>query len=175
MNNEDIDRISLKNWPMPDSYLLELGRLSGAWAILESSLEIYLGKVSGFDDFNDPTPFILTKHSSFPQKLDMLAALCEHLLPNHPGLADYRSVVSDLRSAQTSRNRFIHNGMSLNPESGNVEMARGSARGSVKVSVEKVELADIKRASMDVHKASLRLHGLVTGQHRPPIWDRPDA
>jgi hypothetical protein len=100
-------------WPLPDEYLVELGRVSALWASLESLLNALIGKLAGFDALDDATPFILVAHSSFPQRLDMLGALCEGLQSEHPHLADYREVISRLRSAQTSRNKFAHNGISF--------------------------------------------------------------
>jgi len=117
----------------------------------------------------------LLKHSSFPQKLDALAALCEQVLTQVPTLADYAATVSRLCTAQRLRNRFAHNGMAVNPDTRRVEMAIGSARGKLKTSVEPVTLADIRRASMEVHAAMLDLHALVTEKRYKPKWERGDA
>jgi hypothetical protein len=175
MKNEQVRQTELKDWPLPEVYLTELGRLAAVWSILESQLDVCLGKVAGFDGLTDPRPFILLKHSAFPQKLDVLSALCEQLSPDYPRLREYATVVSQLRAAQKLRNKFAHNGMALNSETDRVEMAVGSARGTLKVNVETVELVDIKRAAMEVHRAMLALHGLVTGQTVPPMWERLEA
>ena len=132
-------------------------------------------KLAGFDTTGDARAFILLKHSSFPQKLDSLSALCVLLLPQFPVLEDYAETVGKLKSAQSLRNRFLHNGMSLNPDTGNVEMAVGSARGKLKTSVEPVSVADIRRAGMEVHRAMLALHKLVTGKSYPRRWERGDT
>lgn len=65
--------------------------------------------------------------------------------------------------------------MTLNAATGRVEMTVGSARGKLKTSVEVVNLADIRRASMEVHCAMLDLHALVTGKVYPPRWDHRDT
>ncbi len=52
-------------------------------------------------------------------------------------------------------------------------MAAGSARGRVKTSVTKVSLADLRRASMEIHEATRALYELVLGKRIPPAWDRP--
>lgn len=172
MKDEHVSALNFVDWPLPENHLAELGRLSALWSILEGQLDVCLGKVAGFDELSDPRPFILLKHSSFPQKVDSLAALCEQLGPSCPHLAGYATTIGRLRSAQTLRNRFAHNGMAINPESGHVEMAVGSARGKLKTRVERVTLADIRRASMEVHCAMLDLHALVTGKVYPPRWER---
>jgi len=172
MNDEEVLGLNFTDWPLPESYLAELGRLSALWSILEGQLDICLGKVAGFEQLSDPRPFILLKHSSFPQKLDALAALCEQLAPKSPSLTGYAATIGRLRSAQALRNRFAHNGMALNPDTQHVEMAVGSARGKLKTRVEEVTLSDIRRASMEVHCAMLDLHALVTGKVYPPMWAR---
>jgi hypothetical protein len=51
-------------------------------------------------------------------------------------------------------------------------MAKGTARGTVKVGVEKVDLADLRRASMAIHEAQLALYKLVLDRDIPPVWSR---
>jgi hypothetical protein len=175
MNDEQVLELNFRDWPLPEEYLVELGRLSAMWCILEAQVDLYLGKIAGFNDLEDTRPFILLKHSSFPQKLDSFSALCEQLLPQFPDLAAYVATVGRIRTAQKLRNRFAHNGMNLNPETGKVEMAIGSARGKLKLSVEAVTLAEIRRATMEVHDAMLDLHKLVTGESYPTMWRRSDS
>ena len=81
MRNEEIAKLKFSGWPVPDEFLIEIGRVSALWASLESFLNVCLGKLAGFNDLNDPKPFILITHSSFPQRLDILGALCEQLEP----------------------------------------------------------------------------------------------
>src|SRR5688572_17852779 len=108
MTDDELKRLDFKGWPLPDEYLIELGRVSAVWASLESLLNLCLGKLAGFNELNDPKPFILVYHASFPQRLDMLGSLCEHLAPNFPHLADHKSVIGLLRGAQKLRNTYMH-------------------------------------------------------------------
>jgi len=173
MKNDDVLRHNFDGWPLPDGYLLELGRIAALWAILESFLNLCIRKLAGFNDLNDPKAFILVTHSSFPQRLDILGALCEQLVNESPNLKGYEAVIRQLRKAQKLRNDFMHYGMSTNPESRQIEMAKGTARGALKVGVEKVELADLRRASMAIHEAQLGLYKLVLQRDIPPVWSRP--
>jgi hypothetical protein len=155
------------NYPLPDEYLLELGRLVALASALEAQLEVLLVKLAGFDPLaGDPRGLILVRHSAFPQKLDALSALCGVLEEQFPNLRGYESVVSQVRAAQASRNRFLHNGMAVNPETGQVQMGVGSARGTLKLSVEPVSVSDIRRASSGIRAAMASLHQLVTGVAR---------
>ena len=153
MTNEEVRKLNFAGWPLPDDYLIEIGRLTSLWASLENFLNLCIGKLAGFDELNDPKPFILINHSSFPQRLDMLSTLCEQLEHEHSNLSNYKVVISQLKAAQKLRNKFAHNGMSLNPDTGKAEMPIGSARGTLKVSIESINIADLKRASMKIDEA----------------------
>lgn len=159
-------------WPLPDEFLVELGRVSALWASLESLLNTLLGKLAGFDAMSDATPFILVVHSSFPQRLDMLGALCEGLKAEHPNLANHKEVASKLRAAQTSRNRFAHNGISFDPNKRQYMLPQGSARGKLKLSVETVTVGDIHAVAKEIHEAQLALYKLVLKREIEPVWSR---
>jgi len=172
MKNDEVLKLNFEGWPLPDPYLLEIGRVAALWASLESFLNLCIGKLAGFNDLNDPKAFILVTHSSFPQRLDILSALCEQLVQEFPNLKGYEGVVQRLRQVQKLRNDFMHYGMSENLESGHVEMAKGTARGTVKLGVEKVTVADLRRASMAIHEGQLSLYKLVLGRDIPSVWVR---
>lgn len=174
-NNDEIRKLNFSRWPLSDDYLVEIGRVSALWASLESLLNLCIGKLAGFDELNDPKPFILINHSSFPQKLDILSTLCEQLVREYSGLSEYKSVVSNLKSAQKQRNKYAHNGMAYNPETNRVEMAIGSARGALKVDVEAVDIADIRRASIEISEAHSALYKLILGVDHGPAWRRVNA
>ena len=171
MNGITIPEFDRNNWPLPNEYLLELGRIAAMWANLESSLDIAISKFTGAEGVIDMKHLILIKHYSFPQKLDMLSSLCEYLLPDYPQLKIYPDTLEDLRKAQKSRNRYLHNGMSLNEETGNVEMVIASARGKLKTAVEIVTIDVLKSIPVEINSALRSLHYLVTGKQIPPIWE----
>src|SRR5580692_3829599 len=104
MKDIEIEALNFDGWPLPNSYLIELGRVAALWSSLVAFLNLCLGKLAGFNDRGDPKPFILVIHSSFPQRLDMLGALCEHLAPAFSNLATYKTTIAALRAAQRERN-----------------------------------------------------------------------
>jgi hypothetical protein len=170
MKNGEIDKIDFSNWPLPDSYLVEIGRLISVWNAMETFLRSCIGKLTGFDELMDPKPFILVNHSSFPQKLDMLSSLCELLKDDFPNLKDYEKTISKLITAQKSRNLFIHNSIAVNPNTGKLQIAKASARGKIKASVDNIEIVDIKRAIMDIDEAHTSLYKLVINKDIDPAW-----
>lgn len=172
MKNEEVSKLDFEGWPLPSAYLEELGRVSALWATLESFLNLCIAKLAGFNEVNDPKPFILVTHASFPQRVDILGALCEHLVGDFENLKDYKAVIAKLRGAQKLRNKFMHNGMAADPDSGRIQMGIGSARGSLKATIEPIEIADIRRATMEVHEAQLALYKLVLRREIAPRWER---
>lgn len=172
MTNDEVRKLNFNGWPLSDEYLIEIGRVSSLWASLESLLNLCIGKLAGFNDLNDPKAFILISHSSFPQRVDMLSTFCEQYHHQYPHLSEFKQVVSQLKAAQAKRNTYAHNGMSLNPDTGMVEMAIGSARGTLKVRIEKVDIADIRRTSIEISEAQNALYKLVLGVDHDPGWRR---
>lgn len=172
MKNEEIRKLDFSGWPLPDEYLIEIGRVSTMWAILESFLNLCIGKLAGFNELGDPKPFILVNHASFPQRLDMLGTLCEQLAPEFPKLSGYKEVIARLKAAQSLRNKFAHHSIGFDKASGKAEIAIGSARGSLKVGVESVDVADIRRTVMNIDEAQVSLYKLVLGRDVVPAWKR---
>lgn len=164
-----------KDYPIPDKYLIEIGRVSALWASLESSLNMALGKLAGFNDLTHPAPFVLLTHASFPQRIDMLSSFCVLLSPAFPNLTKYQEVIAKLREAQKLRNRFAHNGLDYNSEDNSCRMVILSARGKIKAETVAVTIEDIRKASEYIHLAMLSLHELVTGKLYPPIWSRDNT
>ena len=170
---QEMDRHDLPNdWPAPDDILLELGRLTALWGVLETTVDIAISKLAGYEANLDYRALIMVVHSSFRQKIDIAETLCEQLLPEHPQLKSYSSAMKQIKNAQKARNKYAHNAVTTDEETGRCIISYASARGTLKTVVETVHINDIKEAAAKTHEASLALHGLITTQHYPPIWSR---
>jgi hypothetical protein len=170
MKEEEIDELDFGKWPLPPEYLQEIGRVTALWSSLESFLNLALAKLAGFNNLEDPKPFIIFVHLSFPQRLDIMGALCENLVTNHAHLKNYKEVIVQLRTAQQNRNKLIHNMIFFNPETGQFETARGSARGTLKTTIEPIKLRDIKRAVIEISNAEAALYQLILKRKIEPAW-----
>ena len=160
-------------WPAPDEYLTELGRMTALWGSLEAATVVAFGKLAGYIDTLDMRAVIVTAHMNFQQRVDAIAALCEQLVPASPNLGDYESTVKLLKAAQKARNKFSHNGLTYDEETEKVSVTYATARGSLRLHMDVVHLADIKEASAKIHESLISLHALVTGVRYEPIWARP--
>jgi len=125
VTNDELAKLNFSGWPLRDDYVIEVGRVALLWAVLENFLMTCIGKLAGFDKPLDERAFILLAHSTFPQRLDHLSALCALLKDEFPQLANYESVVALLKTAQKARNRFIHHGAHFDEDTGTFHMAVG--------------------------------------------------
>ena len=164
MSDSDHDSDSVDGWPLPDKFLVELGRVAAIWSALEAQLDVCIGKLAGYNDLDDPRPFILVKHSSFPQKLDVLGAMCVHLLPKHPQLQGHVRVVGQLEAARTARSRLMHNSVGYDAVTDKMTIAIGTARRKLKARVDRVDVTEIRTVAIQIQDAMKALHTLVTGK-----------
>ncbi|MCK1791176.1 hypothetical protein [Pseudomonas violetae] len=168
-----MDRLDFKsNWPINDEHLLELGRLMTMWIALENQVMVSISKLMGYDDILDRRPTILLAHANFKQRVDALHTLCEQLVKQFPSLANYENVISKIKAAQKGRNKYAHNGLTLNPESGHFEIHRLSAQGTLKVTSEIVHVNDIREVTAKTHEAACLLYTLITSKPCPTMWER---
>jgi len=167
-----MERLDFQNdWPMPNEFLLELGRMTAMWPSLENTVNVSIGKLMGYSDLLDARVVIALAHSNFQQRVDILASLCDQLAADYPQLEKHSAVIKQIKSAQTGRNKYAHNGMSPDDD-GKVSVAFASARGVLKTTVETVHLNDIKEVTAKIHEASCALHSMITNNHLAPIWEK---
>lgn len=160
------------NWPAPNDYLLELGRMTAVWGTLESAVNLAISKLAGYSTPLDVRALILVAHSNLQQRVDIISTLCEQLAHQHTGLATYKQVIGKIEAAQKARNKYAHNAIVTNDETGLVNVSFVSARGTLKTKTEVVRLEEIKEATAKIHEAMCALHTLVTGHEIKPLWER---
>jgi hypothetical protein len=160
------------NWPAPNEYLLELGRMTSIWGTLESLINLSINKFAGYQATLDPRALILLAHSNFQQRVHMVGALCEWLVSDYPHLKDYKIVISKLEAAQKLRNKFAHNSITWDDDTQTVTISWATARGSLKTKTEIVNLQDIVDATAKIHEAMCALQTLVMGKELKPLWER---
>ena len=160
------------NWPAPNDYLLELGRMTTIWGTLETTVNLAISKLAGYSVPLDFRAVILVAHSNFQQRVDIISTLCEQLAPQYASLATYKKVITMIEAAQKARNKYAHNSIVTNEETGLVNVSFVSARGSLKTKIEVVRLEEIKEVTAKIHEAMCALHTLVTGHEIKPLWER---
>lgn len=157
-------------WPIPNEFLLELGRMTAMWPSLEIGINFGIAKLMGYEAILDARPVIALAHANFQQRIDIFESLCDQLVDEHPRLRDYKAVCTRVKAAQKARNKYAHNAISKD-DHGNFVVSNASARGTLKLNVEIVRLNDIKEATAKIHEAGCALHNLVSGGNVRPIWE----
>lgn len=168
-----MNRIDLKeHWPLPNEYLIELGRISSLWGSLEGTVNLCINMLAGYDAVYDYRAAIMLVHANFKQRADILETLLEQVSIEHSNLKGYDKTIKLIARSQKGRNKYIHNMMGLNPDNNKVELSTMSARGRLKTNVEVVTLQQLKEVSAVIHEASCSLHSLVTKNEIKPLWER---
>jgi len=168
-----MDRLDFQdNWPMPNDFMLELGRITATWGSLENTVNIAIGKLAGYSEIYDYRAAIMLAHANFKQRIEILETLFEQSSREYKQLKNYEPIIKLIKSAQKGRNKFIHNGMSFNPDNGCMEMACFSARGAMKATVNPVTINELKEVTAKNHEAMCKLHSIITGNEIAPLWKR---
>jgi hypothetical protein len=144
---------------IPEPYLTAIGRVVVNWCYLESVVDLTIGKLAAFD-LNDPRGVIVTVHTAWPQKMDILEALVGVLEADHPHLAPkFNALKPLLKQAQKGRNRVVHGQWAS--EGGKVCKLNISARGKLKFGVEPISIDEIKSIALDIGNAGLAVLKMV--------------
>jgi hypothetical protein len=139
---------------IPKPFLAAIGQVCVHFANLESIVDLAIGKLASFQD-GDARGAIVTAHMSWPQKIDVMQALVDLLLPEFPHLSKFETVVPLLKVAQKGRNRIIHGQWGC--EDGKVQKLRLTARGKLAFSIDEITLKEILAISNDIGEAGLAL------------------
>lgn len=160
------------NWPLPNEFLVELGRISVLFSLLESNVNVAISKLSGYEGILDWRSAVTTAHANFKQRIEILETMLHELHDEHPNLDGYLRIIKSLKSVQAGRNKYSHNTMGVSESSEKVELSSLSARGKLKPSLETVSIDDLKDLAARIHVVHLDLHELITGSKYPPVWEK---
>jgi hypothetical protein len=158
--------LNFDDWPVPNDYLVEIGRLALLWARLETYVGTTIAVLAGHGDLTDARAYILFTHHSFEQNLQLLAKLCAQLVAGTPNLKAYPQVIEKLEAAKQERDRLINGSMAPNPGNGEIEMEVIAVKEKLTTRCQKVELADFKRAVLLLDDAQHSLYELIIAVER---------
>lgn len=171
MKNEQIKSLDFGSWPLPDEYLIEIGRIVTLWTTTESILSLFLTKLAGIE-IHDPKGIILFENLTIPQKMDTLGCLVEQLVENHPNLKEYSETLSKLKTAQKGRNKIVHSIIYFDPKTEKVNLNTATTRGKLKTKSESISQVDLKRIVVDIAEANKALYKMVLKKDIPLPWER---
>ena len=155
-----VEKTSLLDLPVPEEYLLELGKITIIYGHLEMSVDRAISKLAGFSVSLDWRISIMLAHANFQQRMDALGALLNEAVEEYPNLKKYKSVIERIKKTQKQRNRYIHSHYTLSAE-GKVQIWSTSARGKMKINHQVVYIQDLRNLSLAIHSCITDLLEMV--------------
>lgn len=146
------------NVVIPDEYLIEIGKVTVQWSVLETVFDLCSIKLAGMDVM-EPRGTAIFAHMTFPLKLDVFVAMVDSLQSGYPRLQNYKAVVAAVREAQTIRNKIVHSKWLF--RDGIVYLSRITARGAVKTSTDPITVDELRKAAIQIESAARDLLKLV--------------
>jgi len=157
------------DWPIPQSLMVEIGRIASLWTVLESLVNFSLGRLSDVDPL-EPRQLILFEHLSFPQKLDILGALASAEENSKIDPQELSQALHLVKRAQSERNRFLHNSVILDEENGQYFIMQMSARRRVKITTDPVSVESLRATVCVIDEAMRALTKAIYGDEvLPPL------
>lgn len=139
---------------LPEPYLTAIGRVCVQWATLESTFDITLRKLAGFE-LLDNRATIITAHMPWPMRMDIVYSLVEKFRPDYPHLARFDGLKPLLKKAQEGRNRVVHAVWAY--EDGVVSTLRATARGKLKAHIDPITVAEIDSIATNIGTAAAQV------------------
>jgi hypothetical protein len=149
---------------IPEPYLIAMGKVTVAWGVLESVVDLAITRLAGFGTF-DPRSAIMTAHMAWPQKMNVLESLAAALASEHPGLANFDAAKQPLKRAQEGRNQIAHGHWAV--QDGKVYRLRATARGKLRADITPVTLSQIDAVLSDISRAGRVVLKVVFDAERP--------
>ncbi|WP_444896952.1 hypothetical protein [Microbulbifer sp. SSSA005] len=76
----------IANLPVPDEYLIELGKITVMYGALEFSIDRAISKLAGYESMLDWRVSVMTAHLTFQQRVNALGTLFEQVSESYPNL-----------------------------------------------------------------------------------------
>jgi hypothetical protein len=152
---------------IPDAYFIALGRVTVEWSYLESVFDLGLMKLAGMS-ISDSRAWSVFAHMTFPLKIDVFGALVTELQPKYPGLKELKTILQQIKEAQSARNEVIH--AKWGCENGQVMISRLSARGQIKTSVRAISLDELNGVGGKIKETTKALYRFIVTGHRDPTY-----
>jgi hypothetical protein len=139
---------------LPAEFLQAIGLVTAASAQTESIVQKFIGGLLGIDEIET---IALTTHMSAPQKDQVARALIE-LNGTSAAIVDHVDDLLDaIADAAERRNVLVHNSFARHPETGEVFSIRFKARGSLQVSLQPIDIEQIKKDAAFIYKVGIDL------------------
>lgn len=163
----DVETLNLKDWPAPEAYLVEVGRIALVWRRLETFVCNSVANLAGLENLEDPKMYSVFADRNFQENLALLERLCQQQLPQMPNLSSYQSVLEKLSRAELDKNYYMNGSMRSDQIEGGVEMTVWADELTGKTTSVPVRLSELKKVVLSLDDAQHELYKLVCALDRP--------
>lgn len=137
---------------LPLEYLSAIGLVISSSAQTENTLQQFIGALLGIDNIQTVA---LTSQMSFPLKNDIIGALAELDAPSINELDKIDDLLEAVSKALDKRNIIAHNNFMRDPNTGQVYSHRLKAKGSIKLDLKPISVAEIQQIAEEIYKAGM--------------------
>jgi len=144
-----------------DPILIELGRITVLWSLIEWILRVMLWKLSNIDQ---DTGIAITTHMNFPTLIYAIKSLIK-LKFNNEGFTEINNVLNNVDSISAKRNTIIHS-IWFRPEIINGKITylntHVKARGQIIKQVKNISLDELEILSSDIADTGNKLSAIAS-------------
>ncbi len=139
---------------LPPEMLRAIGLVVAASSQTESVVQDLIGGLLRIDMIDAKA---LTTHMSAPLKDHVVRALSELRAPSPSEVDALDDLLDRINTAYEKRNLIVHNSLARHPDTGEVFSLREQARGSLKVSLQRVTASEFEAAAELIYRAGMDL------------------
>ena len=153
----DVARVHL-----PDAHLRAIGHVIVQWGNLEYLISLMIHVLLD-KDYDDPTGFIVTAHMTFRAKMDVIKSLTDVLstVEQYTHLVKFKKLGTRIDKLEAKRNTIVHGLWMYDAENNCASVGRGSARGTIKTSVEEFSVEKIEDLATEIGRAYIDLYKII--------------
>lgn len=163
----NIDELDLGDWPIDESYLVEIGRIAVLWSKLENFVKNSAANFAGLDNLENTKMYVVFSSNSFCENVELIEKLCALQLPATPNIKNYAQVINALYQAEVLKNRYLKGLLRPNQVDNSVELIFDDEQCPGEVSIVSCDKSSLNEAALEIDKAQFDLYKLVCALERP--------
>lgn len=139
---------------LPPALLRAVGLVTAAAAQTEHVMQEFIGGLLGIDSIE---AISLTTHMAGPLKDQVARSLIELNAANSCAVDAVDDLLDAIKSATDKRNILVHNALARHPDTGEVFSIRYQSRGSLQLSMQRVDVEQIEKDAALIYEVGMNL------------------
>lgn len=139
---------------LPPKLLHAIGLVTAASAQTEHVVQEFIGALLGIDAIE---AIALTTHMAGPLKDQVARSLIELNATNSDIVDHVDELLDAIKAASDKRNVVVHNALARHPDTGEVFSVRYQSRGSLQLSMQRIDIEEIEKDAALIYKVGMDL------------------